>query len=133
MRKDRIWARAAMAIAAGGISAIALAASAAAEGNAARGKVAFEACAACHSLETKVNKIGPSLNGVIGRPSAGAEGYVYSPAMRRAKIVWTPELLDGYLANPQSGVFRGNKMPFAGLSNAADRADIVAYIQETGK
>ena len=106
---------------------------AAAEANAEHGKTLFQACAACHSLDPKVNKLGPSLNGLIGRPSASVEGFLYSPAMRRAKIIWTAELLNGYLESPQSGVFKGNKMPFAGLPDAEDRADLIAYIQEAGK
>jgi cytochrome c len=53
--------------------------------------------------------------------------------MRRAKIIWTAELLNAYLESPQSGVFKGNKMPFAGLPDAEDRADLIAYIQEAGK
>jgi cytochrome c len=104
-----------------------------AEANVERGKTLFQGCAACHSLDTKANKLGPSLNGLFGRPSASVEGFFYSPAMRRAKIVWTPELLNAYLESPQSGVFKGNKMPFAGLPDAEDRADLIAYIQEAGK
>jgi cytochrome c len=118
---------------AAGIVATAANMPAAAEGNPERGKTLFQACAACHSLDAKVNKLGPSLNGILGRPSASAEGFLYSPAMRRAKIVWTPELLNAYLESPQSGVFKGNKMPFAGLSDATDRADLIAYIQDAGK
>jgi cytochrome c len=116
-----------------GIVAAAANTQAAAEANAERGKTLFQACAACHSLDPKVNRLGPSLNGIIGRPSASLEGFLYSPAMRRAKIIWTAELLNGYLESPQSGVFKGNKMPFAGLPSAQDRADLIAYIRETGK
>jgi cytochrome c len=118
---------------AAGIVAAAANTPAAAEANAERGKTLFQACAACHSLNPKVNKLGPSLNGLIGRPSASVEGFLYSPAMRRAKITWTAELLNVYLESPQSGVFKGNKMPFAGLPAAEDRADLIAYIQEAGK
>jgi cytochrome c len=118
---------------AAGIVAVAADTQAAAEANAERGKTHFQACAACHSLDPKVNKLGPSLNGLIGRPSASVEGFLYSPAMRRAKIIWTAELLNAYLESPQSGVFKGNKMPFAGLPSAQDRADLIAYIQEAGK
>jgi cytochrome c len=121
------------ALIAAGISAAAANTQATAEANAERGKTLFQACAACHSLDSKVNKLGPSLNGLIGRPSASVEGFLYSPAMRRAKIVWTPETLNAYLESPQSGAFKGNKMPFAGLPGAQDRADIIGYIQEAGK
>jgi cytochrome c len=121
------------ALIAAGVAAVAVNTQAAAEANAERGKTLFQACAACHSLEAKVNKLGPSLNGLIGRPSAAVEGFLYSPAMRRAKVVWTPETLNAYLESPQSGVFKGNKMPFAGLPSAQDRADLIVYIQQAGK
>jgi cytochrome c len=104
-----------------------------AEANAGRGKALFQTCAACHSLESSANKTGPSLKGLLGRPSASVEGFLYSPVMRRANVIWTPALLSEYLANPQGGVFKGNKMPFAGMAKADDRSDLIAYIQEASK
>jgi cytochrome c2 len=50
--------------------------------------------------------------------------------MRRADFVWTAELLDRFLAEPQSGPFRGNKMPFAGMPDPKARADLIAYLIE---
>jgi cytochrome c len=97
------------------------------------GRALFQTCAACHSLEPNTNKVGPSLKGLFGRPSASVEGFLYSPAMRRAKVIWTPALLGEYLANPQGGVFKGNKMPFAGMAKDEDRADLIAYIQEAAR
>jgi cytochrome c len=75
------------------------------------------------------NEVGPSLHGLFGRKSA-SEDFLYSPAMRRANVTWTPELLDRYLGNPQDGVFRGNRMPFAGIQDAQARADLIAYLIE---
>lgn len=98
--------------------------------DAAHGKALFEQCAACHSLQTGRNETGPHLHGLFGRRSASVDDYVYSPPMRRANVVWTPELLDGFLANPQSAPFRGNKMPFAGMADANARADLIAYLKE---
>jgi cytochrome c len=121
----------ALAVAAGS-AAVAALISARAEVNG-HGKALFQTCAACHSLEAGANKAGPSLKGLLGRPSASMEGFFYSPAMRRANIVWTAAVLDAYLANPQAGVFKGNRMPFAGIAKAEDRADLIAYIQEAGK
>src|SRR5438445_2523844 len=72
-----------------------------------KGKAVFEQCVACHSLEADKNEAGPTLHGLFGRKSA-SEDFLYSPAMKRANVTWTPELLDSYLANPQGGAFRGN-------------------------
>jgi cytochrome c len=98
--------------------------------DAGRGKVLFEQCVACHSLEAGHNETGPHLHGLFGRKSAGVDDYVYSPPLRRANVVWTPALLDSFLAEPQSGAFRGNKMPFAGMSDAQARADLIAYLKQ---
>jgi cytochrome c len=97
--------------------------------NAANGKAIFEKCAACHSLEAGKNEIGPTLHGLFGRKSA-SESTNYSPVMKRANVTWTPELLNSYLADPQSGVFRGNRMPFAGLPDAQERADLIEYLKQ---
>jgi cytochrome c len=100
--------------------------------NPAEGKAQFETCAACHSLQPDQNGVGPTLHGLFGRKSA-SEDFNYSPAMRRAKVTWTPELLDHYLTDPQAGVFKGNRMPFAGLPDAQARANLIAYLKEATK
>jgi cytochrome c len=98
----------------------------------ANGKAHFEDCAACHSLAAGDNGVGPTLHSLFGRKSA-TEDFNYSPAMRRANVTWTPELLDTYLTNPQAGVFRGNRMPFAGVADAQARTDLIAYLKQATK
>lgn len=86
-------------------------------------------CSACHSVAPALrNKMGPSLFGVVGRTAGAVEGYEYSQPLRDSGTVWSPEALDGYLANPQTAV-PGNKMKFdtSGLK-PAERADIVAFL-----
>ena len=75
---------------------------------------------------------GPTLHDLFGRKSA-TEEFSYSAAMRRTNITWTPELLDTYLADPQGGMFRGNRMPFSGLPDAQERADLIAYLKQATK
>jgi len=60
-------------------------------------------------------------------------GAVAWARMRRANITWTPEQLDSYLADPQGGVFRGNRMPFSGLPDPQARADLIAYLKQATK
>jgi cytochrome c2 len=53
-------------------------------GDPAAGKQFFALhCSACHATEPGVNKIGPSLAGVVGRKSGSAPGFNYSPLSRR--------------------------------------------------
>jgi cytochrome c len=100
---------------------------AAADGDPGRGEKRFEECAACHSLESGKNVLGPSLKGVFERNAGELEGFMYSPAMKRSKIKWTPQSLEAFIADPQKTV-PANRMPYAGMSEAADRADLLAYL-----
>lgn len=97
-----------------------------------RGAQLFSFCANCHSLGTEAkNRIGPHLNGIFGRRAAGLEGFRYSKAMKRAGadgLVWDADNLDVYIDNPKSLV-TGTRMNFRGLKEAADRADLIAYLR----
>ncbi|MDB6452424.1 c-type cytochrome [Falsirhodobacter sp. 20TX0035] len=98
-----------------------------AQGDPAHGRDVFVRCQACHKLGT--NGIGPHLDGVVGRAKASVPGFAYSGALRAtADQAWTPEDLDAFLTNPR-GYAPGTKMAFAGLPNAQDRADVIAYLQ----
>ena len=88
----------------------------------------FEECASCHSIAPGENGVGPSLHRIIGRKTASLEDYRYSPAMRKSDITWTAETLDAYIADPQKLV-PAHRMADAGLTNGADRADLIAYLQ----
>ena len=98
-----------------------------ADGDPALGKVQFNKCAACHSAKAGENKIGPSLYGVVGRPSHSIEGFNYSDAMKAYNVTWTDEELNKYLENPR-GVVAGTKMIFVGLKKEDERANLIAYL-----
>lgn len=103
-----------------------------AEGDAARGEKKFEECAACHSLEKDVNNVGPSLAGLFARKAGELESFRYSPAMKRSGIAWSPQTLEAFIAEPQKAV-PANRMPYAGLADAGERADISAFLAKAGK
>ena len=84
-------------------------------------------CASCHSLEPGQNRIGPSLNGVIGRKAGSVEGARYSQGMRDLGITWDAAQIDTFLANPRVMV-KGSTMTIS-VTNAADRAALTAYLQ----
>jgi len=98
-----------------------------AAGDAGAGKSVFHKCAICHSPAQGQNRVGPSLFGIIGRKAGAVPGYNYSDAMKNSGKVWDAATLDTYLANPRS-VVPGTKMSFAGLPDATDRANVIAYL-----
>jgi cytochrome c len=71
--------------------------------------------------------VGPSLFGVVGRPAGTAPGYNYSEANKSSGKTWDDATLDTYLTNPKALV-PGTKMVFPGLPDAADRANVIAYL-----
>lgn len=116
-------------IAAAGFVVASQAAQAAAAGDAKNGAQVFmDNCGVCHTAEKGApNKIGPNLFGVVGRKSATAPGYMYSPAMMKAALTWDVPTLQSYLAGPQKKV-PGTKMGFPGFSDPTDEADVIAYL-----
>jgi cytochrome c len=106
--------------------------SARADGDAARGEARFQDCAACHKLAAGDNNVGPSLHGIFERKAGALVDFRYSPAMKRSGISWTPETLDKFISDPQAMV-PANRMPYAGMASATDRADLIAYLQKMAK
>jgi len=95
--------------------------------DAAAGKAVFGQCVACHSVDGK-NGVGPSLKGVVGRTAGTAPGFHYSHAMANVGAAWNAESLAAFIENPQKQV-PGNVMPFSGLADAKQRADLLAYLE----
>jgi hypothetical protein len=62
-----------------------------------------------------------------GRKAGSAPGFRYSRAMNGAAVVWDDKSLDAYLASPEKFI-PGNVMAFSGLSEATDRANLIAYL-----
>lgn len=93
------------------------------------GKRAFQRCAACHSADPAAPaRFGPNLHGIVGRRVASLPGYAYSPALRAQKFMWTEAQLDKWLKSPRTLV-PGTSMSFPGLSDAAERKALIAYLK----
>ena len=95
------------------------------------GKIVFKRCASCHNADKPDNRIGPTLQGVIGRKAGSLEGYRYSPAMvnaGNAGLIWTKETLMTYLHNPQ-GLVKGTRMASIRLNNDSDIDDLIEYLK----
>ena len=98
--------------------------------DASAGKAVFAQCTACHSTDGS-NGVGPSLQGVVGRKAGTFPGFRYSRAMKAAGTTWDATTLDAYIADPQKAL-PGNVMPFSGIPDAKQRADLIAYLKTLG-
>jgi cytochrome c len=85
-------------------------------------------CASCHANVAGENKTGPYLHGVVGRPVDSATGFEgYSGELEKHADVWSPDNLNLFLLNPEE-FSPGTAMNFAGLDDAQDRANLIAYL-----
>ena len=90
-----------------------------------RGEQLYVRCAACHALA--FDRVGPRHCGLLGRRIGSVPGFAYSPAMTKARIVWSEKTLDLFLKKPRAAV-PGTSMTYDGVPDAKDRADLIAYL-----
>ena len=96
----------------------------------AAGEQSFKKCSPCHRVGPDAkNLIGPVLNGLDGRKSGTIEGFNYSEANKKADITWSEASFKDYIQNPMARV-PGTKMPFAGIKNDKEIADLWGYLKQ---
>lgn len=94
------------------------------------GQQIYQRCSACHSLER--NRSGPKHCGLFGRRAGSLPGYAFSVAMRESGIIWDSRSLDRFLENPMAAV-PGTKMGYAGVKDGAERAALIAYLEQASR
>ncbi|MFO1081441.1 MAG: cytochrome c family protein [Reyranellaceae bacterium] len=101
------------------------------DADAARGQRVFnQQCRACHTVNAGgASPVGPNLHGLIGRKAGTVDGFAYSDAMKASGLTWDEATLADYLRDPKAKV-PGTKMVFAGLKQAPQIADLVAYLKQ---
>ncbi len=88
-------------------------------------------CRGCHSLTPGMHIAGPSLHGVVGRNAGEVADFEYSRALQGAQLVWTPGVLDRFLADPDA-LLPGTRMVFWGLPEDA-RRPLIDYLRNVGE
>ena len=100
--------------------------------DASAGEAVFRKCAACHTVnQGGANGLGPNLWGTMGAPVARSAGFAYSEALRSKGGTWTWQAMSEWLRSPRAYA-PGTKMTFAGLGEAEDRANLMAYLNAQG-
>lgn len=95
----------------------------------AKGQAAVRKCASCHSFDKGgPNRVGPNLHEVVGRPKASKPDFNYSAALKSKGGEWTFEDINAFIQNPKAYA-NGTTMAFAGIAQAGERADILAYLR----
>ena len=95
--------------------------------DAAAGKQVFGQCSVCHSIDG-TNGAGPTLKGIVGSKAGEVPGFRFSRAMKGSNVTWDDKTLDDFIADPQRAI-PGSVMPFSGVADAKQRADMIAYLK----
>jgi cytochrome c len=96
----------------------------------AAGETSFKKCAPCHDVGEKAkNKVGPLLNGLVGRKSGTIAGYNYSDANKGAGIVWDEAQFLEYIKDPKAKI-PSTKMVFVGIKNEVEAKNLWAYLRQ---
>jgi cytochrome c len=95
------------------------------------GQEAAKQCAICHTwTKGGGTRVGPNLYGVIGRDIAKDPGFSYSPALQQKGGRWSFNEMYQWIGDPDTLVPNNNmyKMGFAGLKDAQQRANLIAFL-----
>ena len=100
------------------------------------GAKVFNKCRACHMVgEDAKNRVGPTLNGIVGMEWGTVDGFKYSSSLTEIAAAegkrWDLATLSAYLEKPRDVIPKG-RMAFAGLRKAEERADVIAYLATFG-
>lgn len=96
----------------------------------AKGEKVAGKCKSCHTFEKGgQNRVGPNLWGVVGGKTAHKDDFNYSDAVKGLNGTWDFANLDKWLTSPKAFA-PGNKMTFAGVSKAEDRAALLRWLRD---
>jgi cytochrome c len=98
----------------------------------AAGAKSFAKCSACHTInQGGAAGIGPNLYASVGKPHGHVPGFAYSDALKSVPGNWDFDALDAWLKSPRKYA-PGTKMTFAGIADAQERANVIAYLNAQG-
>jgi cytochrome c len=87
-------------------------------------------CRTCHSPRKGDNRLGPSLNGIVGKKAGQQPGYAsYSQALKQSGVTWDEATLDKWIENPDAVVPNNNMKPYKGIPDPAVRRKITEFLE----
>lgn len=91
-----------------------------------RGQALYQShCMKCHAIST--NEVGPRHQNLIGRRAGSVPDFVYSAALKNSQVVWTEDMLDLWLSNPEA-LISGQEMDVR-VRSAEQRRLLIAYLK----
>jgi len=104
-------------------------------GNAAKGKSLANKCKGCHNFTAK-KKVGPGLQGVVGRKAGSMAGMKYSAALAAGGWDWNEKNLAVWLCDSKKAVktlsgdpSASTKMGAQRICDATKQADLIAFLK----
>ena len=91
------------------------------------GREAAKICETCHHFTRPVEKFGPPLLGIVGRPVASIPRFPYTPVLKGVGGEWTEERIAEFVNDPKAFA-PGTSMNFDGYKDMATARAVAAYI-----
>ncbi|MBM3564701.1 MAG: c-type cytochrome [Alphaproteobacteria bacterium] len=96
-------------------------------------KVFRTKCATCHTIEKGKHKVGPALDGIVGKQAGTAEGFTRYVGLKGASFKWTKDDLNKYITDPEAFIkAKGgarSSMAFK-LPNEKERHNVIEYLEK---
>ncbi|MFD2856775.1 c-type cytochrome [Seohaeicola zhoushanensis] len=87
-------------------------------------------CSICHSLTPDSGRrAGPTLHGLFGRQAGSVTDYRYSEILDGSPIVWNEASINSLFDLGPDHFIPGSKMPMQRITDAGDRADLIAFLR----